>query len=187
MRKVIVTEFVTLDGLMSDPNDQMEWVLSTFDDEMGREIAAQQASVDTMLLGRLTYEIFARYWPTATTETEDPATIAHMNDTAKVVFSRTLDRVAWANARLVRDGIVDEVRRLKALPGKDIAIVGSASIVQQLANHALVEEYQLLVHPVVLGKGKPLFAEIEDRQHLKLTQADWFKNGVLSLRYEPAA
>lgn len=187
MRKVIAAEFVTLDGLMSDPNDEMDWVLSSFNEEMAREVAAQQKSIDTMLLGRVTYEIFAGYWPTVASENEDPAVIAHMNETPKVVFSRTLDRVAWANARLVKERIADEVRRLKGLPGKNIAIIGSASIVQQLANHGLVDEYRLMVHPVVLGSGKPLWTEIEHRRHLRLTKAESFANGVVSLRYEAAA
>jgi dihydrofolate reductase len=104
VRKVIAAEFLTLDGFMSDPNDEMDWVLNIFDEEMRQEIKDQQSSVDTILLGRATYDIMALYWPVATADTEDPMIIEHMNKTPKIIFSRTLDRVEWNNPSLVKGG-----------------------------------------------------------------------------------
>jgi dihydrofolate reductase len=186
LRKVIATEFVTLDGFMSDPEDEMRWVLDIFDEEMGEEIKSQQSSVGTILLGRVTYDIMAPYWPSATAETEDPMIIEHMNNTPKVVFSRTLRRVDWNNSRLASEDIRQEVQGLKQQPGKDMAIVGSASIVQALAELGLIDEYRLLLHPVVLGKGKPLFKDSNGPLNLMLVASKPFKNGVLGLTYEPA-
>ncbi len=142
MRKVIATEFMTLDGLMLDPADEMEWVQNTLSEEQEEEIRRHQNQADTMLLGRVTYEILASYWPTATAEQEYPEMIDHMNNTPKVVFSRTLDKAEWNNSKLVKDNIAEEVQRLKEQPGKNMIIVGSASIVQALTNLGLVDEYR---------------------------------------------
>ncbi|MBA2519443.1 MAG: dihydrofolate reductase [Chloroflexia bacterium] len=185
MRKVIAAEFVTLDGLMSDVGDTMEWTLTSFNDEMARAIADQQAATDTILMGRVTYDIMAGYWPTEHAAEEDPGLVNHMNETPKVIFSRTLEQANWNNTTVVRDDIEGEVRRLKVLPGKNIALLGSASIVAQLANAGLIDEYQLLLNPVVLGRGKPLFGDTVSQQDLKLVKAETFTNGVLALTYQP--
>jgi len=185
MRKVIAAEFVTLDGLMSDVGDTMEWTLASFNDEMARAIADQQAATDTILMGRVTYDIMAGYWPTEHAAEEDPGLVNHMNETPKVIFSRTLEQANWNNTTVVRDDIEGEVRRLKVLPGKNIALLGSASIVAQLANAGLIDEYQLLLNPVVLGRGKPLFGDTVSQQDLKLVKAETFTNGVLALTYQP--
>lgn len=184
MRKVIVSEFMTLDGLMADPANEMKWVLDTFNEEMGREIADQQHIVDTMLFGRMTYEIMASYWPTAAAKKEDPAVTAYMNNTAKIVFSKTLAKTIWDHSTLYNEIVPAKVRQLKQQPGKNMAIIGSASIARKFIELGLVDEYRLLVHPVVLGKGKPLFRSVSAVQKLTLTRSEAFRNGVVCLYYQ---
>ena len=186
MRKVIAAELITLDWLVSEPINEMTWLLESINEELGWEIREQQPPVDTILLGRKTYEFLAGYWPTATPDTEDALVIDFMNNTPKIVFSRTLERVEWSNSRLVSDDIAAEVEQLKRLPGRDIAIVGSCSIVRQFIRLGLIDEYRLSVHPVILGTGARLVAEVTDRRDLDLTRAEAFKNGVVSLCYQPA-
>ncbi len=187
MRKVIVSEFLTLDGMMSDPKDEMEWVLNTFNEEMGQEIRAQQQETETILLGRITYEIMASYWPTADPATEDPKMIEHMNNTPKIVFSKTLQKTVWSNTKVMHTISTEEINKMKLQPGKNIVVIGSASVAQTLTNLGLVDEYQLLLHPVVLGSGKFLFANLQERRKLRLLEHKILSNGVLSLRYAPVS
>lgn len=161
MRKIIVSEFYTLDGLMSDPEDKMEWVLGSFNDEMGTYEGDLYNNADTLLLGRTTYKIFEGYWPQAAS---NPATsqgdieMAHkMNKITKIVFSPSMEGVEWENSKLLKEINLEEIVKLKKEKGKNILVIGSASIVQQLTNLGLIDEYHLLLHPVVLGNGKPLF------------------------------
>ena len=189
MRKIIVSEFYTLDGLMSDPEDKMEWVTGSFNDEMGKYESDLYDNADTLLLGRTTYKIFEGYWPQAPS---NPATsqgdieMAHkMNNLTKIVFSHTLESVEWKNSKLLKEINPEEIVKMKQGKGKNILVIGSASIVQQLTNLGLIDEYHLLVHPVVLGSGKPLFKNIKDRLGLKLVKTETFKNGVVLLLYQP--
>ncbi|MCZ7385267.1 MAG: dihydrofolate reductase family protein [Candidatus Methanoperedens sp.] len=189
MRKIIVSEFYSLDGLMSDPEDKMEWITGTFNEEMGKYEGGLYDSADTLLLGRTTYKIFEGYWPTAAS---NPATsqgdieMAHkMNNITKIVFSHSMEGVEWKNSKLLKEINPEEIVKLKKEKGKNILVIGSASIVQQLTNLGLIDEYHLLVHPVVLGSGKPLFKNIKDRLSLKLVNAETFKNGVVLLLYQP--
>jgi dihydrofolate reductase len=194
MRKVIASTFVTLDGLMVGQNEEMDWVLDNLDGEMENDIADQLKNVDAILLGRVTYQIMANYWPTATTDAsvrrsqgaEDPIITDKMNNLPKIVFSKTLQKVEWKNSRLIKENIKDEILKIKQQPGKDMVILGSASIVQTFTNLGLIDEYRLLLHPVVLGSGKPLFKDIKDRLNLKLMKTKTYKNGVVSLDYQPA-
>ncbi len=143
-------------------------------------------SMDTILLGRVTYEIMANAWPNSTEETSPGAD--KMNNTPKVIFSRTLDRAAWGkynNARVVKDHVAEEVTRLKQQPGKDIVIYGSANLVQGLTQLGLIDEYQLLVHPLVMGAGKRLWGDSGQPVNLKLLRTQTFKNGVVVLYYAP--
>jgi dihydrofolate reductase len=193
MRKVIASTFVTLDGFIVGPNEEMDWVLDNYDGEMGNDIGDQLKSTDAILLGRVTYQIMANYWPIATTS-DDPvidnmngaaaATTRRiaddMNNIPKIVFSRTLEKVEWKNSRLIRDIVAEEISQLKQQPGKDMVILGSASIVQTFASLGLIDEYRLLVHPVVLGSGKPLFKNDirEDRHNLKLVETKTYRKGL---------
>ncbi|MGW8374691.1 dihydrofolate reductase family protein [Streptomyces sp. ODS28] len=166
MRKVIVCTFLTLDGVMQAPGGPDEDVQSGFayggwqkpvtDDEVGAAIADWYRHCDALLLGRKTYEIFASYWPAA-----DPANpfTDRMNSTRKYVASRSLTSVAWQNSTLLEGEAADAVRELKASDGGEINVVGSGDLAQTLMRHALVDEYRLTVHPVIIGTGKRLFAD----------------------------
>jgi dihydrofolate reductase len=186
MRKVIASEFVTVDGYMVGPNDDMSWVSKNFNEEMGKYAGDLMESMDTVLLGRVTYEIMSNAWPNRTEETAPGAD--KMNHSPKIVFSRTLDQVEWGkwgNARLVKDGAAEEISRLKQQPGKNMVIYGSATLVDSFSRLGLIDEYQLLVHPVVLGAGKRLFKDLSQPLNLKLLRTESFKNGVVLLYYVP--
>ena len=147
------------------------------------------ANADTLFLGEVTYQIMATYWPTADTNPEafqGDAESAHtMNSIRKVVFSKNLKDLAWSNSALKTEIVPEEIKKMKQEPCKDMLVAGSASIVQQLTHFGLVDEYHLLVHPVILGNGKPLFKDMSERHELKLISTEVFKNGVVLLRYEP--
>ena len=194
-RRVIVTELVTLDGYMVGPDEDMSWVAVGFDPQMQEDIAEDFRSYDTFVFGRMTYEIFAAYWPFAepyeagdelkpAEGKEDPRIIRALNDRPRVVFSTTLTDPKWAGTRVVTEGVEDEIRRLKAEPGTAISVQGSASIVHALARADLVDEYRLYVHPVLLGDGKPLLPAGHDRQDLTLTGLTRYDNGVLLTTYQ---
>lgn len=186
MRKIIVSEFITVNGLMSDPGSTMHWVKDTFNDEMLHEISNQQSRVDTLLLGRLTYQFMMQYWTHASPATEDEKMIRYMHNTSKIVFSKTLQHVQWNNSILAKEIDKEEIRKWQQRPGKDMAIIGSASIAQAFINLGLVDEYQFLIHPLMLTKGKPLFENIKDRHALRPIKTETYQNGVVCLYYQPS-
>jgi len=186
MRKVIASVFVTLDGYMVGPNEDISWVTNNFSEEMGKYAGDLMNSMDTNLLGRVTYEIMTNYWPANTEETAPGAD--KMNTTPKIVFSKTLDKAEWGkckNARVVKDHVAEEIAKLKQLPGKDMVIYGSANLVQGFTQLGLIDEYQLLIHPLALGGGKRLWADMAHPVNLKLLRTQAFKNGGAVLYYEP--
>jgi dihydrofolate reductase len=139
-------------------------------------------SIDTILLGRVTYELMASYWPAATAE--DPVITVGMNNLPKIVFSKTLERADWKNTRLIKEINKEEVFKMKLQSGKDMVIFGSGSIVSIFAQLGLIDEYRIIVNPVVLGNGKPLFKDIRDRINLKLLKTTTFSsNGNVILYY----
>jgi dihydrofolate reductase len=179
---------------MVGDDEDMSWVIDTFDAEMGKDIAGSFQEIGAILLGRVTYDIMSTYWPNAIPDgnydydnpsegSEDPIITEGMNNLPKIVFSTTMQSADWNNSRIVSDNIDDEVARLKKKPGKDLMIQGSASIVQQLTNLGLIDEYRLLIHPVVLGSGKPLFQNVEDRAKLELVDSKVYGNGVIGVKY----
>jgi dihydrofolate reductase len=192
---VIASTFVTLDGYMVGPDEDISWVIDGFDAEMADDVAeAMSREADVFVFGRVTYEIFAAYWPTAAPYDEgdelspaegkeDPRIIRALNESTKLVFSRTLEGSDWHNTRVVREGLEDEIRSLKRQPGKGINIQGSASIVQALGRADLVDEYRLYLHPVLLGAGTPLFADAAGRQDFKLADLKRYANGVVAMTY----
>jgi dihydrofolate reductase len=194
-RRVVASTFVTLDGYMVGPDEDMSWVIADFDREMQADVAEDMSrNSDAFVFGRVTYEIFAAYWPSAVPYEEgdelnpaegkeDPRIIAALNDFPKLVFSKTLKGSEWNNTRVVGEGLEDEIRRLKEQPGKAVNIQGSASIVQALARADLIDEYHLYVHPVLLGDGKPLFAPGSNRQDLELARIKPYANGVVAASY----
>ena len=186
MRKIITTTWVTLDGSIAGPNEEMDWVI--VDEEMGQYEDDVVSAADTLLLGRVTYQSFAGSWPYVP---DNPAAqpgekeyARKLNAMRKIVFSKTLPTVEWNNSSLVKEEHPEEITKLKQEPGRDMLIYGSASIVRTLTNQGLIDEYQLLVHPVVLGGGKPLFQDIKERQKLKLVKTKAFPSGVIGLYYQ---
>lgn len=175
MRKVVVAEFMSLDGVVHEPM----WSLPYWNDEIAKFKGEETAASDALLLGRVTYQGFAAAWP----ESEDEGA-AYFNSVRKYVVSTTLDRVEWNNSTLIKDNIVDEITRLKQQNGKDITVHGSVTLVQTLMQHDLVDCYRLLVYPLVLGSGKRLF-ENGSRAKLKLVETKTFSSGVVALVYQP--
>ena len=187
MRRIIASEFVSADGYVAGLKEDMGWVMNRFNDEMGKYAGDLMASMDTVLLGRVTYQIMAGAWPNLTEEQSPGADT--MNSVQKVVLSRTLKKAPWGKyepATIISDGVEQRVRELKQKPGKNIVIYGSANAVQGLTRMGLIDEYQLLVHPVFLGEGKPLFRSMERPVDLKLVKSQTYANGVNVLCYERA-
>jgi len=180
MRKIVAGLFITLDGVVESPD---KWQFPYFNDEMGQAVTSQMDAADAMLLGRQTYQEFAAFWPNA--DAADPFT-ARMNNTPKFVVSTTLDTVAWQNSTLIRSNVAEELTRLKQQPGKNIGITGSATLIRSLLRDNLLDELNLLIHPVVVGSGKHLFPDGSDPVALKLVDAQTFSTGVLSLTYQSA-
>ncbi len=180
-RKIVAGLFISLDGVVEAPH---EWHFPYFNDEMGEAVDSQIAAADTMLLGRVTYQEFAAYWPHQGSEVE---LADHMNTTPKLVVSTTLDRVEWQNSTLIKGNVAEELTRRKQQPGKDISITGSATLVRSLLRDGLLDELRLLVHPIVVGLGKRLFEQGSDQTALKLVESKTFSTGVLYLTYKPAA
>ena len=190
MRKIITTTtWVTLDGYIAGPNGEMDWIGEIYDEAMGRYESELVSEADTLLLGRVTYESFAGSWPyvpdnpNASEGEKDYA--RRLNAMRKIVFSRTLEHVEWNNSTLRKEVIPEEIEQLKREPGRDMLIYGSASLVQTLTNLGLIDEYQLLVHPVLLGSGKPLFQDIKHQVKLKLVNTKTHPSGVVVLTYQP--
>ena len=182
MRKVTAGLFVSLDGVTESPE---RWQLPYFSDEMGEAVGAAMAAADAMLLGRVTYEEFASYWPGVSSENQPFAD--HMNNTPKYVVSRTLEEpLEWNNSTLIKGNVADEISRLKRRPGKDIGITGSVTLVQILLQENLLDELGLMIHPVVVGSGKRLFEEGGDPKGLKLVDSKTFSTGVVYVTYRPA-
>ncbi len=186
MRELVVFNNVTLDGYFASANGDFSWAHRGNDDaEFNAFIAENASGGGELLFGRVTYELMASYWPTPSAIQRDPIVADRMNSMPKVVFSRTLDKVSWSNTKLVKGDIVSEIRKMKKQPGKRIAILGSGSIVSQLAPEGLIDEYQVVVNPVVLGKGRTMFDGIKEMLTLKLTKTRTFANGKVFLCYEP--
>jgi dihydrofolate reductase len=184
MRKVIVSNLVTLDGFFAGPNGEIDW--HVVDEEFFNYVKFElQNEVDTILFGRVTYEGMASYWPTPAAAQNDPDTTDYMNKTPKIVFSKTLAKADWNNSTLVKGDLAQEVSKLKQQPGKNLVIYGSGTIVSALAQLGLIDDYRIFVVPVVLGRGKPLFSDITMPINLKLLRTKTFKTGVVLLSYEP--
>jgi dihydrofolate reductase len=188
MRKVILSNMVTLDGFFEGPNKELDWQIV---DGENKEYAIDLLSkVDALLFGRVTYQLMADYWPAAATNPSTPKSdleIADkMNNLPKIVFSKTLQEVKWNNSRLVKENIAEDISKMKQQPGKDMVIFGSGSIVSTFMQHGLIDEYRIIVNPIVLGNGNPLFKGINGKQNLKLLNTKVFDSGIVILFYEPA-
>jgi dihydrofolate reductase len=185
MRKVILSMSVSMDGFIEGPNKDISWHI--WDEEMQAYMNEYLNTADTLLYGRVAYELMLEHWPAAAENpslTEEDAAFANkMNNIEKVVFSRSLDEVEW-NARLVKDNAAEEIKKLKQLPGKNLVLYAGADIAKTFMKHDLIDEYRLFVNPVVLGSGTPLFKEIKGTHHLKLMDTKMFHCGNVLLCYE---
>lgn len=186
MRRLIAFEQVSLDGFFVDARGDMSWAHKQ--DPEWNEFAARNASGDgALVFGRVTYEMMAGFWPTPAALERAPVVAEGMNRMPKYVCSRTMKQASWSNTTLLHGDLVDEVRKLKAQPGPGLAILGSGSIVSQLTQAGLIDELQVVVNPIVLGRGRTLFEGVNESIRLKLTSSRAFGNGNVVLCYEPTA
>ena len=186
MRNVILQEFVTVDGFAADANGSVDFIPATMggDQGFGQRQVDFMSTIDAILLGRVTYEMFAGYWPNATTG-EDAEFAARINAIPKVVFSRTLEHAPWGSfepARIVRTDASEEVAKLKQASGKDMVVWGSISLAQSLLDDGLADAVQLIVCPLAFGKGRSMFARPLD---MTLESTRSFDSGAVLLEYAP--
>jgi dihydrofolate reductase len=187
MRKLIVFNHITLDGYFVDGNGGMQWAYrETQDSEWDKFVVGNASGGGVLLFGRVTYDLMVSYWPTPLAAQNNPVVAERMNNCEKVVFSRSLEKASWNNTTVVKGDIVAEVRKMKEKPGLGMAILGSGSIVSQLAPHGVIDEYQMVVNPLALGKGRTMFEGLQEKLALKLTKSRAFNNGNVLLCYEPA-
>ena len=184
MRKLVVFNHVTLDGYFTDANGDMSWAHKS-DPEWDAFAAENAKGGGVLLFGRVTYELMASFWPTPAAMETMPDVAKGMNNLPKVVFSRTMDKASWNNTKLIKSDMVEEVRKMKNESGEGMVILGSGSIVSQLSEHKLIDEYQMVINPIVLGKGRTMFEGMKERLMLKHTNTRTFENGNVVLTYEP--
>ena len=178
MRKLRWQMMMSLDGFMEGPNRELDWHVAG--EEFAAYLVQMEKEIDAIVFGRVTYQMMASFWPTAT-EPEAPM----MNDLPKLVFSRTLREVSWKNSRLARGDVTEEIEKLKRQPGKDISVFGSSDLAATLLRLRLVDEIRIFVCPVVLGRGNPLFKDVKERFSLQLLEARTFKSGNVLVTYRP--
>jgi dihydrofolate reductase len=192
MRKLVLSQFLSLDGVVQAPGDRNEdteggfrhggWQIPYVDETFMAAAGEGMAETDAPLFGRKTYEIMAAYWPTA--PADDPFA-RHLNPIQKYVASRTLERAEWQNSTVIRGDVVEAVRELKEQPGKNISVLGSGDLAQTLMANDLVDEYSLSIFPIVLGSGKRLFRDADQVKKLRLVDSRPTTTGGLMLTYEP--
>jgi dihydrofolate reductase len=192
-RKIIASLQISVDGFIEGPNGEMDWVMVE-DEEAWREIFEMLTHIDTLILGREMYPNYEQYWLAVLADpdailplsgrvaSKNEIAYAHLADSLQhLVLSRRLDKVAWKATRIVRN--VDDIRKIKQQPGKDMYAVGGAKLVSSLMNQGLVDELRLLVNPLILGGGKALFKDVKGRHTLKLSGAKPLKSGKVALTY----
>jgi dihydrofolate reductase len=184
MRKIISQMMVTLDGFFEGPNRELDW--HVVDDEYNEYAEEELSSMDTILFGRVTYQSLAAFWQTPFAIETYPVIADKMNNLHKIVFSETLERVEWNNTRLIKKNIEEEILKLKELSGKNMVILGSSDFAVSLTELGLIDEYHIMVNPVVLGDGKPLFKGIRNKLNLKLIKTKTFDSGNVLHCYQLA-
>jgi dihydrofolate reductase len=184
MRKLLFFMLISLDGFFEGPDRDINW--HNVDAEFNEFALEQLNSVDMLLFGRVTYELMAGYWPSPAAVTDDPIVAERMNSLPKIVFSKTLSGVDWQNTRLVRNDFVKEISNLKQQPGKDLIIFGSSDLAVTFIEHGLIDEYRIMVNPVVLGNGKALFKGLQNKLDLELLKTRVFASGNVLLYYSSA-
>jgi dihydrofolate reductase len=183
MRKLTMYNFITLNGFYKGPGGDLSW--HKHGHEESEFAASSLCSGNILLFGRVTYEMMAGYWPTPMAMENSPEVAEGMNKAGKIVFSNTLQKAAWHNSTIIKGDIVAEIRNLKQSAGNDMTILGSGSIVTQFAEAGLIDEYQIMLDPVALGEGSPIFAGIGRKLNLALTGSRTFKSGTILLSYQP--
>jgi dihydrofolate reductase len=186
MPQLVVFNHITLDGYFAAANGDISFLRQRFKDDEFHSFAVENIkAAGTLLFGRVTYEVMVNYWPTPNAIKDEPVIAERMNTLPKFVMSRTLRKSCWNNTQFLNGDIAPEVRKVKRLPGNRIAILGSGSIVAQLAPLGLIDEYELVLNPVAIGRGRTLFDGIRDAMNLRLTKTRTFRNGNVLLCYEP--
>ncbi len=183
MRRVLLFMMVSVDGYYAGPNGDLDW--HNVDAEFNEFAIAQLKTAGALIFGRVTYQMMASYWPTEAAVLDDPEVAGYMNRLPKIVFSETLDKAEWNNTRLVKDDVGDEMRKLKRAPGQNLLVFGSANLAATLTRLGLIDEYRVIINPVVLGGGSPLFQGVTERLKLRLLSARTFRSGNVLLSYEP--
>lgn len=184
MKQLSVFNFLTLNGYFKGPNEDISWHQHGSEEA---KFAAEGAQTESLLLfGRKTFEMMSSYWPTPMGMKDNPGVAEGMNNSQKIVFSTTLTSVNWQNTRIVKENLVEEVRNLKQSADKDITVLGSGSIITQLADAGLIDVFQFMIDPIVIGDGVTEFKGLSRKLKLKLTDSRTFKTGVVLLTYEPA-
>jgi dihydrofolate reductase len=186
MRKLIQLMHVSLDGFVAGPNGELDWIY--FDKEMEDHGKHVSNNVDTTIYGRVTYQMMESFWPTVPSnpdssqhELEHAEWVEHVS---KIVISKSLDKAEWNNTTLIKDNIADEISKLKQQPGNDMMIFGSPRLSHNLMQLGLIDEFQLILNPIVLGSGIPLFKDIKEKFKLKLLSSNPFESGVVALHYQ---
>ncbi|HEY4836770.1 MAG TPA: dihydrofolate reductase family protein [Bradyrhizobium sp.] len=186
MPKLVVYNAVSLDGYFTDTNGDMSWAHKR-DTEWQAFVSENASGGGQLLFGRVTYDLMASFWPTPLAAQSNPIVVERMNSLRKFVFSTTLEKVSWNNTTLLKGDLTTEVRKLKQQPGPNIVIMGSGSIVAQLADAGLIDEYQIVLNPLVVGNGRTLFEGVKNKLPMKLAKSRAFGNGNVVLFYEPLA
>ncbi len=182
MRKLIVSNMVSLDGYFAGPSGELGW--HQVDQEFIDYSQEMLNAAGTLLFGRVTYELMASFWPTADARENDPATAGKMNGLEKIVYSKTMDSAGWENTTLVKEDVVNTIAKLKEGEGKNIVILGSANLISSLLPTKLIDEFFIIVNPVILGNGKPLFNNVASQINLQLISTKQLRSGVIILQYQ---
>jgi dihydrofolate reductase len=187
MRRILSFMNVSLDGYFADSKSDISWAhLRGHDPEWNSFVEENARGGGLLLFGRVTYDMMKSYWPTEMAAQQNPVVAQRMNEAPKLVASRTLKKSDWQSTQVINGDFVEEIKKLKESPGEDIAILGSGSIVSQLTDAGLIDTYQVVVHPTVLGAGKSLFGGVNGPRMLQLGRTRQFGNGNMFLEYAPA-
>jgi len=182
MRKLSSFTFITLDGYYKGENNDISW--HKHGQEEGEFSAESLKNESTLLFGRVTYEMMSSFWPSPMAFESFPEVAEGMNKAEKIVFSKTLNTVDWKNTKLIKGDLIEEIKTIKASPGNDLTILGSGSIVTQLADQGLIDEFQIMIDPLAIGAGTPLFQGLTHSLNLRLVSSRTFKSGVVLNSYE---
>ena len=183
MRKLSAFIFLSLNGYYKDGQNDISWHRHGTEENEFASDSMQQGNI--LLFGRITYELMAGYWPAPMAIEQNADVAAGMNQASKIVFSRTLAKAEWHNTTIMKNNVIEEIRKMKETPGSDMTILGSGTVVSQFAAHHLIDEFALMIDPVILDKGTSLFSGIPVSQNLQLVNSRTFKSGAMLLQYRP--